>query len=180
MTTYVYIHGLHSSSESFKCKILQKYFENVICLEWANDEDIEKRLELISGHIFLERMNNRFEDVVIVGDSTGGNFSVQLKEKLKNMGIYSSLVLINPLFNLDQLQDPSIMPDNIKKFVKTIETFEDSLILLSNNDEVLDHSKISKYILSNNGIKRIDDIHRCMTFEDHISEIENYSSRLHL
>ena len=177
MIKYIYIHGLNSSKESFKYKIIQNAFSNTECVEWHVDDNIDMQLELIAQHLFLKNLN--YEDkIIIIGDSTGANFAYQLREKLKNVKVYAGLVLLNPLLSLESVYDPSVFPTSIKKYIIDIKDIDDSLLILSNNDEVLDNSFINRNMLYSTTVVKVDDVHRLLTFEKYINLIENYSKKI--
>ncbi len=175
MTNYIYIHGLNSSKESSKYKTLQKNFSNISILEWSIDSNINLILD-----DFVSKVKATDDKIILIGDSTGGNLACQLRDRLSELNIYTGLVLLNPLLNRDSLVNQNIMPDNILKNIKTIPRIKDALLIISNNDEVVDNSKLTDYIKDNTYIIRINDVHKLYTLENYIKDIKNYAENIYL
>lgn len=174
--TYVYIHGLHSSKESKKYIALQHKLDvddQLLCIEWQTT-GIDKTLQYAVDTIIKDSK----AQIILIGDSTGGNFACQIREMLKHKGIYAGLVLINPLLLRFQLYDSSIMPESTLEYVRNITDVSDSLIFLSDNDTVVNHHMLPNYILDCNNIRQIKDTHSFLRFAEYIDYIKYYANSI--
>lgn len=142
-TKYYYIHGLHGSKNSKKFLELQKKYTTIQCLDWTINDNIEKKI------VEWERLirENNVDYTCIIASSTGANFALQLRKKIK---FFVHLVLINPLLNNYYLLDTSVIPEQLNKYLIQFEELRQSLILISEKDEVIDNIK---FINSNNYVK---------------------------
>ena len=148
----------------------------VECIEWSVDDNIDNRLEVISQHIYLNSRNYS-DKIILVGDSTGGNFACQLRDKLKNVKIYTGLVLLNPLLSLKSVYNTDIFSDNIKKYIEDINVIDDALLIVSKDDEVINNN-IKKDMLYCTKVIRVDDSHKLITFTNYIDTIKDYTENL--
>lgn len=169
MTKYIYIHGLNSSKNSSKYKILKKRFDMMI-LEWDKQTNIDSKIDAIIKDI------NPSDKLILIGDSTGGNFACQLRNKLNNLNIYSKLVLFNPLLNIESLSI-DIMPNEILKYIKPITEIKDALLIISNNDNIVDNKDLKRFEKTTN-IIRVNDTHKLKTLEKYIELISDYSEKI--
>ena len=177
MITYVYLHGLHSSKESFKYKILQKAFNNTICIEWNEYSNINDILNQATDEI-AEIDTDR---IIIIGDSTGGNFACQLRNLLLNKkNIHAGLVLLNPLLTIEAVYDRSIINKGLQNYLSHIYQIEDAIIFTSIDDAIINHEKIHPYIKRNTNIIEVIDNHRFESFESFIQVIEKYAMNISL
>ena len=87
------------------------------------------------------------DEVLIIGHSTGCAIAEQIYEKLRHLTSVK-LVLLNPL--IDKQID--ILPEHIRKSLQhvTYNDVSDSLIVISTDDEVIDH-KLSYKMVKKNG-----------------------------
>jgi predicted esterase YcpF (UPF0227 family) len=96
---------------------------------------------------------------------------------LQKANNYPKTILLNPLLSLDQLINIEILPLEVLKYVREIDSFSDCLIIISDNDEVLNHGKISAQIIkSNQIIVSKNDSHKLLKFKDYFEEINRYSN----
>jgi predicted esterase YcpF (UPF0227 family) len=169
MTKYIYIHGLNSSKNSYKYKILNQRFDMII-LEWDKLTNINSKIDEIIKNI------NPSDKLMLIGDSTGGNFACQLRDKLNILNIYSKLVLLNPLLNIESLII-DIMPNEILKYIKPINEIKDALLIISNNDEVVNNKDLNSFEETTN-IVRVNDTHKLENIEEYIYLISDYSEKI--
>lgn len=177
MRTIIYIHGLYSSSkESSKFDILKNAFDNVIAFDWSvDDKHIDVKLRELATNL-VESAN----DIVIIGDSTGANFAIQLREMMQSISkfSYAKLILISPLFSVDMLRDKEIMPAVIRQQIKDVDKLYDALVFMPLNDEVVKYNK--KSALQFVKIIARKDEHSFKTFSSHIDDIQAYIESLHV
>ena len=150
-TKFFYIHGLGSSKNSGKFLELKNQFENIECLDWTTNDDMNQKLDKWSKQITAALLTN--DNICIIASSTGANFAYQLR--LRNPIIFLHLVLVNPLFDVDYIYDSSIMPENIKRYLTKVDNLSGSLILIGNKDTVVNckgYLKNNPYVNSNNQI----------------------------
>ncbi|WP_405606233.1 YqiA/YcfP family alpha/beta fold hydrolase [Polaribacter sp. Asnod1-A03] len=173
---FIYIHGLNSSKESNKYKILQEKFGDTISIfEWCPEEkDIVKRLKKLTLKI-----KDSIDEVTIIGDSTGCNFSLQLRKMLNDYGVFTRCVLISPLLSLRQLNDLSIFNKTLEKQIIDFSYFKETLILKPLHDELLSYN-FNDFIINNNLIINCNTTHRFPILKNHIIDIKNYIKSIYL
>jgi len=138
---YVYIHGFGTTgANSSKFKKIQAHAqsknEKAIALEWnEHQKDILSKL--------IAQLENAIDyniPTILIGSSTGGNFTYQIINTLKNEKF--SFVLLNPLLNVEQRKiDNELftkdLANQLKDFPKDL---SNGLIILGANDEILDYN----------------------------------------
>jgi len=167
MKTLIYLHGLGSSAASRKFVCLKEVFGskyNVVCPEWTYKISIRVML----GNLYRQYENEK--SIIIIGSSTGGNFAYQLREKLRLDGVKVKLILINPLLHLEQRTSQRTFPSNLVGYMSEIKEVKDCSLILSNEDEAIDHSLISRG--ENVKAINIDDNHRIKNVMKLMSIIE--------
>jgi predicted esterase YcpF (UPF0227 family) len=137
---YVYIHGFGTTGkESTKFQMVldyaRKHNYNAYALEWhplqANIiEDLIRQLNDVIDYT---------QPICFIGSSTGGNFCIQLFQKLPQLKKYTS-ILINPFVALDQRKiDDERFPISLADQMDvSTDQFNKSIVLLGTDDEVLD------------------------------------------
>lgn len=168
----LYFHGLNSDKTSRKFLNLQEHFSaylNIYCIEWNNNTDIADLLNSIEE-------NFRFrEKMVVIGDSTGANFAYQLKERRKNTGKKTALILLNPLLNFEKRQkNIHPFPEKLNPYLAQITAPEDVFLIVSKNDNILNHDYLLQKPFVNSQVLQVNDNHRLSKFKDYISELEEY------
>lgn len=103
------------------------------CLEWKTDDNIPRLLADTAARLRDKR------HVILVGDSTGGNFAYQLRELLRPQGIKTTLILLNPLLDLSKRIAPFAFPESLVPYLKQIDKPADAYIFIAMRDEILDH-----------------------------------------
>lgn len=112
---------------------------------------------------------------VLIGSSTGCNLIVQMNQLLAKSNIHPKTIFLNPLLSLDQVLINELVPEEVAKYICPINTFKDYLLIISDNDEVLDHEKISLEIKQSNQILiSKNDNHKLLKFKDYFNEIDSY------
>lgn len=170
MKTLIYIHGLGSDRNSRKFQDLKVYFGNTFnygFLEWNTDSDIPV---LISGIA----SKHHAEDLIIFGDSTGANFACQLREKIKQLGGKTVLILTSPLLDISNRIADFDFPGTLIPQLWKIENPEDAMIIASKEDEVLNQKILFEMKLKNVEMVEVDDGHRLENFHAYIPKIKNY------
>lgn len=155
MKTLIYLHGLGSSAASRKFVCLKEVFGskyNVVCPEWTYKTSIRVML----GNLFRQYENEK--SIIIIGSSTGGNFAYQLAERLRLNGVKVKLILINPLLHMGQRTSQRTFPVILSNYLWEIKEVNNCSLLLSNDDEAIDHSLIR--IGENVKVISIDDNHQ--------------------
>jgi predicted esterase YcpF (UPF0227 family) len=169
---YYYVHGLHSSKNAKKFKDIQLKYPNSICLDWAVGDNLDYKINEWVDLVKKSKVEN-----VLIGSSTGCNLICQMNPLLQKANNYPKTILLNPLLSLDQLINIEILPLEVLKYVREIDSFSDCLIIISDNDEVLNHGKISAQIIkSNQIIVSKNDSHKLLKFKDYFEEINRYSN----
>lgn len=177
-TTLLYIHGLGSDQHSRKFINLKTYFQdqfNYDFIEWTNDSDIP---------YLLKEKVIKYKDtpqLIIVGDSTGANFAYQLRamrNKKKDI-----LILTSPLLDIDKRIADFEFPKQLIPYLIKINTPENTLIIASKTDEVLDQTNWfnQALITSLNQVEVIEvkDSHRLLNFEkEAMPHIDNYLKKV--
>lgn len=165
----VYIHGLYSSKNSKKFRVITKNFPTAICVEWKVEDNI---FEIIQNSYNL--LKGEIKDLVLIGSSTGGNFAWQLQKKLLENGKSSQLILLNPLIDITFkfLDD---FPSQLSSYLVPMNIFVNTKVFLGMKDEVLDAYKSKKFfeIQQKSFINQIDIIE----VEDG-HRLDNFSSLL--
>ena len=169
--TLLYIHGLGSDRYSRKFVDLKNYFGDKFLfefIEWNNDSDI-------SALIFVaERELKSADRAILIGDSTGANFAYQLREKRKQSGKESVLILTSPLLNLDDRVADFEFPESIIPQLIKMEHPEDALIIASLKDEIINQKPLFEKPLKAVRLIKVEDNHRLEKFQNYITEIEHY------
>lgn len=162
----VYIHGLGSDANSRKFQLLKAVLNDshsIECVEWKENDNISHILrDTAIRLIFLAK------DVVIIGDSMGGNLAVQLRDALKGSRVNTSLVLLNPMLDISKRKINVPLAHTLLKHIQKIDAPINSLIILSDDDEIIDHSWLKKSTLEDVQIIEVKDTHRMMNFSEHI------------
>lgn len=169
MIDLFYFHGLGSNKESRKFKLIKNAFDishSCFCVEWRNDTDISGLLTDLWS-LYKDK-----EELVLIGDSTGGNFAYQLRERLKDSGVKIKLVLLNPLLDFSNRIASFPFPEKLEKSLEKIKEIDHCFLLQSNRDEVIDHSQMKIGPEVEQLI--IDDTHRLLTFEKYVDAIKEY------
>lgn len=169
----LYIHGLGSDRNSRKLVNIKDYFTSLFeynFVEWNNNSDISALLN--EAQKWLTSAPNI--QIVLVGDSTGANFAYQLREKLKENGEKSILILTSPLLDIDYRIADFEFPKNLIPQLWKIENPEDALIIATQKDQILNQKLLFDKSFKNITLIDVDDNHRLEKFENYISHIEKY------
>lgn len=169
MKQLLYIHGLGSGRDSRKYRLIQESFHtthNCACAEWNEDSDIR---------LFLFNLYKRYldsQELVLIGDSTGGNYAHQLRDILVKNGLKVILILINPLLNLEDRIGSFPFPDSLQDSLATIEQVDHCFLLQSLYDEVIDQNqvKIGRHVVQ----LKVDDSHCLFTLAEHMPVLKYY------
>src|SRR5690606_29074686 len=98
MKKLVYFHGLGSNKNSRKFRLLKDYLGDryeLICVEWYVYTDFR----ILIFNVFKRLL--REPEVVLIGDSIGGNYACQMRDLLMRNNVRTTLVLLNPLLSID-------------------------------------------------------------------------------
>lgn len=154
---FLYIHGYGSNQSSRKFSDLKEFISdcNFTCLEWNENSDFASLLQE------EEKRFEQVENLIIMGDSAGANYAYQLREKRKQKGIKSILILTSPLLNLeDRMRTDFLFTDNLKNSFVKIPTVDNAFILKAREDEVLSFESFDSKNSVNSVIMQIEDTHR--------------------
>lgn len=169
MKQLLYIHGLGSSKDSRKYKLIHETFHtshNCACAEWNPDTDIK---------LFLFNLFKRYlgtQELVIIGDSTGGNYACQLRDILVRNGVRVRLILLNPLLNIAHRIADFPFPSGLEDSLAAIDQVDHCFLLQSLYDEVIDQTKVT---LGEHAIQlKVDDSHRLFAMADHMPALQHY------
>ncbi len=162
-----YIHGLYGSSNSRKFNYIQAKHPNAICVEWKFNDNIDFYIENT-----LSMLANTDGHITLIGSSAGGNFAWQIQQLLKKMDRICDLILINPLLDLAYKYEDNF-PNHLVKFIKPMDQFINTTVLISSQDEILDTIKIQSFFQDydkNNPnqvvIKMVESDHRISNFDE--------------
>lgn len=168
----LYIHGLGSSQNSRKYKLIESQFQNnynCYCAAWDNDTNIQQ---------FIRDLYDRYHtisELVLIGDSTGGNYASQLRDQLTAEGVKVKLILLNPLLNIAHRIATFTFPDSLLSSLLPYEEVSDCFLLQSHSDEVIDQSQIRIGVHVDQ--VRVHDSHRLLKFAEHIPYIKAYVNK---
>lgn len=169
-TTHIlYVHGLNSDAQSRKYKILQSRLEDyctIECLEWHNEDAIDRLLKEASINLL------RYTNVVIIGDSTGGNFAYQLRDLLIPHPVRTKLILLNPLLDISKRKSKIPFPIPLVNYLQEIKSPKNAFIIISEQDEIIDHSWLKEPELLDTVLYKVDDTHRMPLFLSYICIID--------
>ncbi|WP_164123063.1 YqiA/YcfP family alpha/beta fold hydrolase [Sphingobacterium sp. xlx-130] len=169
MKQLLYIHGLGSGRDSRKYKLIEQSFRSThhcTCAEWNSDTDIK---------LFLFNLFKRYlgiKELVIIGDSTGGNYACQLRDLLISNSVSVRLVLLNPLLNIANRIAYHPFPDTLRDSLAAIDQVDHCFLLQSLYDEVIDQTKVR---LGERVVQlKVDDSHRLFSIGDYVPTIKAY------
>jgi len=169
MNELVYIHGLGSDRNSRKFKIIEESLGNIYKCHFAfwdkNTDFLQFFNDLISKY-------DKVSNLVIIGDSTGGNYAHQFRSMLGKTNNSIKLVLLNPLLDVSNRIADFPFPKELLNSLQTITTVNDCFILRSRFDEVIDQNKVK--IGENVESIFVDDSHRILRFQEFIPLINRY------
>lgn len=169
-TQYIYVHGLGSSKNSKKYREIKIKYPGAICFDWLVDDNLDNKI-----NEWIDVVKNCQLDVVLIASSTGCNLVCQMNVILSKSNNYQKTILLNPLLSIDQVISKDILPTEILKYVREIDSFSDCFIIISDNDEVLNHKQISLQIMKSNQILiSKNDTHKLLKFKDYFDEIDKY------
>ncbi|WP_420287149.1 hypothetical protein VT569_10645 [Flavobacterium psychrophilum] len=177
-TQLYYIHGLYGSANSFKFLELKEKYPNIECLSWSENDNMQLKLQEWRSVI----ISNKHENSCVIASSTGCNFAYQLRKLLKPYFI--KVVFINPLFDVSDIVKPNLMPFQLLKYLVKIEKHSESLLLFSENDEVLNNKKYfstDSYFFKNNQVI-IDhkSSHKFENLKQYYPKIDNLINAIYL
>lgn len=174
MFNIYYVHGYGSSSESKKFKLLQEKYEGIECLEWKEGENIKDYINNCVEKIRKTAVKNNNTNVII-SSAIGSNFAMQMQFFLMKKGIGISMVMINPVFKINQIFDTDEIPNDVLRFLHPMKFIEDSLIIIGENDTVVDHNKIPKGITKNNSfVEVLENSHKLEDLAECFEDIDLY------
>lgn len=139
---YVYIHGFGTTGAlSTKFLKIQTHALNTAstayALEWnENQLDIVNSLESQ-----LCNCIDFSQPICLIGSSTGGNFTYQLLQNIKEKAKEIYVVLLNPFIDVKQRKiDDSRFPISLaNQMTLPADTLENAVVLLGKQDEVLNY-----------------------------------------
>ena len=164
----LFIHGYGSDRTSRKYQELKAYFEeyNCHCLEWVVFSDIPYLL-----HLAVQKCMN-IKRLVIVGDSTGANLAYQLRELRSQEN--DKLILLSPLLDLSKRKSTIAFPEAFERHLVTITNPENSLVVASKDDEVIDQQPLFDERHKKFTLLEVADGHRLKKFSDYLPAIADY------
>lgn len=169
-TQYIYVHGLGSSKNSQKYREIELKYPGSICFDWVVGDNLHDKI-----NEWIDVVKNCQLDVVLIASSTGCNLVCQMNVILSKTNNYQKTILLNPLLSLSQIINKDILPAKVLKYILEIGFFNGCCIIISDNDEVLDHKKISDSILTNNQIViSRNDNHNLLKFKEYFEVIDRY------
>lgn len=169
MTHILYFHGLGSGPSSRKFKLIDAHFRQhytVKCISWNIHTDI-------SVLIFnLFRQYKDHEDIVLIGDSTGGNYAYQFRDLLRKNGVAVKLILLNPLLHIDHRIASFPFPETLVDSLWQINQIDNCFLLLGDQDEVIEHGNIN--LCRGVVLEIVKDSHRLPHFAEYLHFLSDY------
>ena len=170
MTKLIFIHGF-KSFDSKKFKVIQKTYPNAEQFEWFQEQDITHRLRQLA-----EKLSQQSEDIVIIGDSAGGNFACQLREMMNEYPKWCKLFLINPLLRIEDVKIE--LSEKLKCQLKQISRVNEAVLLLSIHDDVVDNSKVVESTSEFCQIEYVHDTHAIKDFSKYMTILTEYINQI--
>jgi predicted esterase YcpF (UPF0227 family) len=149
-----YVHGLGSSNESKKFKILSQKYEGIKYLEWNENENLGKYVDTCVKLIINNATKNNTTNIIISSD-IGSNIALQMKHKLFQIGLGVTMIMINPLLKIKQLFNIEMLSRNLSYHLYDVSKLTDALIIIADNDTLINNKKIPKKVLRNNTIVEV-------------------------
>lgn len=172
MTPLLYFHGLGSGADSRKYQLVKESCQDrfdVHCVTWNDETDFR---------ILLFNLYKRYlgaQTIVIMDDSTGGNYACQFRDLMLQNGLNTALVLLNPLLSIDQRIAEHAFPSALLDSLVQRSFVDNCFLLLSEHDEVLSYDSLEQGAGVN--LLRVDDSHRLWKFEEHLVPIQLWLER---
>lgn len=167
----LYIHGFGSDKKSRKYLDLQQYFAEHFrfdCMEWKNEDDIDFKI-----NEDVQKLQGE-EHPIIIGDSTGANFAVQLQDKLKGLEKRATLILTSPLLNISDRSSQISFPPNLLGFIKPITEITNAMMIVAPTDNTVNQIQNISMFKGNNEILEVEDDHRLHKFQTYLPKIAEY------
>ena len=169
MKKMVYFHALDSGKSFRKFRLLKDHLGDryeLLCIEWNVDTDFR----ILMFNLFKRLLKE--PEVVLIGDSTGGNFACQIRDILIQNHIKVTLVLLSPLLSIDTRIATFPLPNVLLESLQNFWRVEDCLSITGINDAVIDHSRIAYGAGTSRLI--VDDVHQLLHFERCLRHIDRY------
>ncbi len=170
MNKVLYIHGMYSNAQSRKYILLKEHFPSLDwdIMEWGVDEDLQVALDEV------HQKYKEMKSLIIIGDSAGGNLTVQLKMRRTQNGLTTVMILLNPLLRIQYRIADFEFPARLKAYFYEVkdEDIQQSYCLLSYQDELINHG----WIKALTGLHQIwvEDDHRFLNFSSWIPILGNW------
>lgn len=177
-TEFYFFHGYGSDVNSGKYLALYKHFSKKYNMEnevWRLNDNIEQIISRVYDKLEYD------ENPILFGDSTGANFAYQIRERRKQAGKSSILIMSAPL--LDFSTRSSLARDfskNIQQYLMKITEPQDAMVIVPSHDEIVDQSIFLKQNnLQNIELLILEDTHRLGKLKagEGMQEIENYINK---
>jgi predicted esterase YcpF (UPF0227 family) len=176
-TILYYIHGFKEVPEiekSRKFLNLESFFKDQYdygYMSWHQDADLHQLMRAAISQI------SKYENAIVVGDSTGANFAYQIREELKvTSNIKLKLILTSPLLDVSKRLRDVPFNTNLTKSLVKIENPKDCLIIASKQDDVVEQNWLFAKTLENVQLIEVNDDHRLHYFENCLPAIGTYCS----
>ncbi len=164
----IFYHGLNSSKDSNKFRILKEEYKDIECFEWSPNDDIKDKLNNLTYKLL------KCNDIILIGDSTGANFALQTRELLNKYNKQVKLILLSPLLSIKQLDIKNFLykyvTDKLISNVKDFNIINDVLIIKPINDEILSNHTCEFNCL----VITTESGHRLEDFKNYLKYIKDY------
>lgn len=180
MKNIIYIHG-YKGENSSKGKKLQAYFDGDDYKVHTPIQDPDSPNNTISK--IVELINELGTDsIFVVGSSRGGFYGLRVVQ-LTNV----PCLLINPALNFSQANYENMMAvdgkERTEKVYKEIIEIREKIVsepinqnlinlYISENDEILDHSELMRFISNPKSIELFEDTHKFYGFEATLPKVK--------
>lgn len=176
-TVIIFVHGFLSDVYSPKFASIRSYFGDKYdydSIAWDVSSNIRMLFDDLH-HNWLEYCH-----IVIIGESTGGNFAYQLREHLWARSKQMALVLLSPLMCDNQRKNNVRLPISIIPQLWDISEPKDAYIIVTKDDNYFDQGWLLNDKFEGVEVCEVDDTHSLENFEDYLPNIQKYiGSRIH-
>lgn len=181
---FLYIHGFASTGNAFKGKVLGNYFGREKVISPTLPVDPVKAMAILE-QIVAENSDN---ELVLVGSSLGGFYSIYLSEKY---GLKA--VLINPVIDWsvmkhvvgvnknwqtgEEFEFSESEYESLQQFHVTKPNCDNFLLLLQKDDELLDYRKTIEFMPTAEAVVKSGGGHHYNDFAEDMEILEKFITR---
>lgn len=174
----IFVHGFLSDVYSPKYAAIRSYYGDKYdydSIAWDSSSNLRMLFDDLHDNW------SEYSHIVIIGESTGGNFAYQLREHLWSRSKQISLILASPLMCDYQRKNNVRLPISIIPQLWNISEPRNALIIVTKDDYYFDQTWLLKKEFEGVEVYSVDDTHSLEKFEEYLPKIESYiESRLNI